>query len=523
MTTRRPGLKAALLAATAVCIPMLAPAARAAASRPPNVIVILADDLGYGDTGVYGSSLIRTPNIDRLAASGVRFTAAYVTHPVCAPSRAGLLTGRYQERFGYEFNPAGKDATGGVSLKEITVAQVMKSAGYATGMIGKWHLGQSGPYYPTARGFDHFFGMAGGGSTYLIDPKPGDEIVQPGRSDVVVEPGGALSGSSGTAQDLKTRLEKARSRGAISRDGAVVRADGYLTDDFTRAAVDYIEANKGRPFFLYLAYNAPHVPLQATQKYLDRYRDVKDPGKRVYAAMVSALDDGVGAVEAELRRAGLAEDTLVLFLSDNGCPDYDLGACSNAPLRGFKRTHFEGGVRVPFIVSWPGHVPAGRLDGRQVSSLDILPTAAAVARAKLPADREYDGVDLIPYLTGRSRGVPNPVLFWRAGGTFAIRDGAWKMLLLNKAPPGAKPSMRWLPPAVAQAPPYDARYGRLALLYDLNDDVGERRNLAGAKPGVVTRLEAMLAKWSRKLVPAQWVSVKQFYQRYDDVVAHLYD
>src|SRR6185437_3617012 len=239
--------------------------------RKPDIIVILADDLGYGDTGVYGSKLASTPNIDALAGSGTRFTDGYVTNPVCAPSRAGLMTGRYQQRFGYEFNPVGRDKAGGMSLHEITIAQILKSAGYVTGAIGKWHLGQPAGYYPTDRGFDYFFGMAGGGSDYIIDPRPGDEYIGPGDRDISVPAAGLSALPQGDR--IKALLQEIRARHPISRNGRIVRVDEYLTDAFTKEAVDFIDRNHGHPFFLYLAQHAPHAPLQAPAKYLDRFRD----------------------------------------------------------------------------------------------------------------------------------------------------------------------------------------------------------------------------------------------------------
>jgi arylsulfatase A-like enzyme len=484
-----------------------------AQSRKPNVIVILADDLGYGDTAVYGSRIAKTPNIDALAASGIRFTDGYVTNPVCAPSRAGLMTGRYQQRFGYEFNPLGRDRSGGMSLHEITIAQVMKAAGYATGAIGKWHLGQPAGYYPTDRGFDYFFGMAGGGSDYIIDPQPGDEYIGPHGMDIVVPPAGLAAMPHGDR--LKEVLERVRQRQPITRDGKVVRVDEYLTDAFTQEALDFIDRNRSRPFFLYLAQHAPHVPLQAPKKYLARFREVKDPGKRVYAAMVAALDDSVGAVVATLRKDGIYRDTLVIFLSDNGCAGYTQGACSNAPLSGYKRWLAEGGIRIPYIASWPGHLPAGRVDHRQVSSLDILPTAAALAHAKLPTDRVYDGVDLIPFVDGGNSGIPNPKLYWRDGVDFAMRDADTKLWLCDIALPQtsseeqpaaamsrrARRRMRLTVPAIGPQ-------GRHVMLYDLADDIGESHNIAATHPTEVAHLEAEVAGWNQTLVRPQWPQSK---------------
>jgi arylsulfatase A-like enzyme len=475
-------------------------------STQPNVIVILADDLGYNDTGAYGSKIIRTPNIDRLAAEGARFTDAYVTHPVCAPSRAGLLTGRYQERFGYEFNPVGRDRTGGVALDEVMIGQIMKSAGYATGMVGKWHLGEPAGYHPADRGFDEFFGMTAGASTYIVDPKPDDHFFTVPGSEAAerttAEPDPRLA-----AMSLEQRLAFLRNRAPIYRGHTKVDEREYLTDAFTRESLAFIDRHRDKPFFLYLAYNAPHTPLQAPAKYYARYPDIKDPATRTYAAMVSALDDGVGEILQKLKDTGLDQDTLVIFLSDNGCAGYLDGACSNEPLSGFKALHLEGGVRVPFVMRWPGRIEAGHVDRRPVSSLDIVPTAAALAGATLPADRIYDGVDLTPFVTGRDPGVPNPTLFWRAGVNFAIRDGQWKLLLMNKAPPKADGEAEGLPPIMPDG--VQARIGpegQHTMLYDLSSDAAEMRNVAHEHPQVTAQLRAKLDDWNRMLKDPAWTS-----------------
>lgn len=484
-----------------------------ARARKPDVVLILADDLGYGDTGAYGSRIAKTPNIDALAASGIRFTDGYVTNPVCAPSRAGLMTGRYQQRFGYEFNPVGRDKTGGMSLHEITIAQLMKSAGYATGAIGKWHLGRPPGYYPTDRGFDYFFGMAGGGSDYIIDPEPGDEFIaeRHGRQMDIVIPAGGLSAMP-NGERLRQLLARIRARQPITRNGRVVRVDDYLTDAFTKEAVSFIDRNRSRPFFLYLAQHVPHAPLQSPKEYIDRFREVQDPAKRVDAAMVAALDDSVGAVIATLKNDGLYDDTMVIFLSDNGCPGYAYGACSNAPLSGYKRWLSEGGVRIPYIVSWPGHLPAGRVDHRQVSSLDVLPTAAALAHSKLPTDRAYDGVDLLPYLDGGNRATPNPKLYWRDGVDFAMRDADSKLWICDLAPRRADVSVeadetesrrkrKFVVPAIGPE-------GRHVMLYDLAADIGESHNLAAIRPSEVAHLQAEIASWNKTLVEPQWLESK---------------
>ncbi|MGA0608574.1 sulfatase-like hydrolase/transferase [Phenylobacterium sp. VNQ135] len=495
-----------------------APAATAQEPPRPNIIVIVADDLGYGDLSSYGSKIIRTPNLDALAAEGVRFTQGYVTHPVCAPSRAAILTGRYQQRFGFEFNPVGRDRRGGVALSETFIGQVMREAGYRTAMVGKWHLGQAPGYQPLDRGFDEFFGITAGASSYMIDPQPGDEFHTP--------PGSEGSERASTADPLpkeatpRDRMVHARRMSPVLRGREPVEVKGYLTDAFTGDAVRFIGENRHRPFFLYLAYNAPHTPLQVTAKYAERYRHVPDKGARVYAAMVSALDDGVGAIRAKLKAEGLERNTLVIFVSDNGCAAYVLGACSNAPLNGHKGSHLEGGVRVPYIVSWPGRIPGGRVDDRPVSSLDIAPTAAALARGRLP--KPADGVNLIPYLTGGNAAAPHPTLYWRAGPNFAIRDGDWKLWLANKAPPGTQVShSAGITPDGTHATV--SPYGQHPMLYDLKRDRGERRNLAPNRPTVVAALKAKLSAWDAGNAPPQWTSMRQSVKVHDRQALQIYD
>ena len=496
-----------------------APRAVAQKPRPPNIIVILADDLGYGDTGVYGSKIIRTPNIDALAADGVRFTQAYVTHPVCAPSRAAILTGRYRQRFGWEFNPVGRDRQGGVSQSEAFIGQILKTAGYATGMVGKWHLGEAPGYQPLDRGFDEFFGITTGASAFMTAFKPGDEAHTPTGAEGSYRTTVAADPLPPGATEMD-RMASVRRMAPVRRGREVVEVSDYLTDAFTDDAVRFIGAHKDRPFFLYLAYNAPHTPLQAPKAYIDRYRDVADPGKRVYAAMVSALDDGVGAVRAKLRAEGLERNTLIIFLSDNGCAGYVLGACSNAPLNGFKGMHLEGGVRVPYIVAWPGRIKGGRVDARVVSSLDITPTAAALAGATLP--HGTDGVDLLPYVTGRNAATPNPTVYWRAGPNFAIRDGTWKLWSVNRADPseaasaGAEVTPDGVQATVSPLGAYD-------MLYDLAADTGEGRNLSAARPDILAKLKARIAAWDKGNIAPQWTSMRQAVRRQDGVLVKIYD
>jgi arylsulfatase A-like enzyme len=420
------------------------PAAATAATRRPNIIVILADDLGYGDLGFQDSKDIPTPNLDQLARSGVRFTNAYVSHPFCSPTRAGLLTGRYQQRFGHENNPVynPRDEVSGLPIEETTLPQVLAKAGYATGLVGKWHLGAAPKFHPMKRGFTEMFGFLGGGHDYFkaqLEGEPREYLIP------------------------------------IQRSGEPVRESEYLTDAFSREAAAFVERHRARPFFLYLAYNTPHTPLQVSEKYLDRFRNVADLKRRSYAAMVSSLDDGVGKVMDALRRTQLESDTLVLFLSDNGGPPA-ANASNNGPLRAAKGTVYEGGVRVPFLARWKGKLKPG-VYREPVISLDIFPTAAIAAGADPAALTPLDGVDLLPHLNGESNRPPHESLFWRTGGgvSYAVRQGNWKLV---KASGSAAPE-----------------------LYDLASDVGESRDLAPTEQAAVSKLQQAYDIWNRAMKP----------------------
>jgi arylsulfatase A-like enzyme len=469
------------------------------AGNHPNIIVIIADDLGYGDTSAYGSTLIKTPNLDAMAASGVRFTRGYVSHPVCAPSRAALLTGRYQERFGYEFNPVGRDREGGVEITETMAPALMKQAGYRTGMVGKWHLGQSPGYHPLDRGFEEYFGILAGASSFMLDMKEGDDAyVPPGSEGSTRIPGSFDESVKLTPVE---EMRQMRSKAPVSRGREVVDEPAYLTEAFTREAIDYIGRHKNEPFFLYLAYNAPHTPLQATRKYLDRYRHVEDRGQRIYAAMVSAVDDGVGELRRKLEAEGIADNTLIIFTSDNGCAAYILGACTNAPLTGFKGEHLEGGVRVPYVISWPGAIPAGKVDDRIVSTLDILPTSLSLAGVTPPSN--LDGQD-ITQLFASNVTVPQRQLYWRAGPTQAVIDGTSKL---------------WISETVEA----DGSAGKHAMLFDLATDPAEKQNLAARKPAEVQRLGKLFDAWSATMSTPQWPSMRQAVREYDGKKLKVYN
>ena len=383
------------------------------------------------------------------------------------------MTGRYQQRHGWEFNPAGRDVDSGMSADERTLADAMKAAGYVTGMVGKWHLGYQDPYHPLDRGFDEYFGVLAGGSIFIDPEVPGVESM----------------GTVSAARDPRI---------GIFRDREQVAVTDYLTDVFSEEAVAFIDRHRDEPFFLYLSHTTPHTPLQATAKYLDRYRHVEDQGTRIYAAMVSSLDDSVGAVVDKLEAIGQFDNTLIVFLSDNGCAGYINGACSNAPHAGFKRYHQEGGIRVPLIMSWPNRLPAGTLFEHPVIALDLLATLGAVSGT--PAVTE-DSVNLLPFLAAEPSGAPHEYLYWRAGPTKAIRDARWKLISYNRSPftsADLRPDGRLEPPVDGW--PTDSPLGQVTLLYDLLDDPGETENLAVEHPDIVAHLRAAHADWVAQLV-----------------------
>ncbi|MBX9603369.1 MAG: sulfatase-like hydrolase/transferase [Bryobacteraceae bacterium] len=435
-------------------------AAQSPGSRP-NFIVILADDLGYGDLSSYGSQRMRTPRIDSLAREGVRFTSAYVTAALCSPSRAGLMTGRYQQRFGHEFNPRNLDGAPeiGLPLDQITMAQRLRTLGYRTGAIGKWHLGSSPAHHPLERGFDEFFGFLRGANSYFLPTTPGRGLLQP------------------TPVAAAAPLEKPGARAQIFRNRDTVEENEYLTDAFGREAASFIERHKTSPFFLYVAFNAVHTPLQSMERHWDRFPEIANPRHRMLAAMASAMDDAVGLILAKLAERGLEKNTLVVFLSDNGSPAH-FGAGSNAPLGGEKVTYYEGGIRVPFLIRFPGRVKAGQEYDQPVSSLDVLPTLLAAAGSARPA--ELDGVDLMPHLKGDRQQPPHETLYWRAGYQTAARRGPWKLLQID---------------------------GK-ARLFHLGSDLAERKDVAAQHPDVTKALVEAVARWNSGLVKPLWAPAR---------------
>jgi arylsulfatase A-like enzyme len=408
----------------------LAAAPAASLAAPPNVVVFYADDLGWGELGCQGNPQIPTPHIDAIARAGVRFTNGYVAATYCSPSRAGLLTGRYPTRFGHEFNSVANRT--GLRLDQVTLADRLRTLGYATACVGKWHLGGGLEYRPTKRGFDEFYGTLANTPFYhptnFVDSRVSDE----------------------------TR--------------PVTDAAFYTTDAYAARAVDWIERNKGRPWFLYLPFNAQHAPLQAPKTYLDRFSGIPDEKRRIFAAMLASMDDAVGRVMGKVRALGQEENTIVFYIADNGGPTASTTS-GNGPLRGFKMTTFEGGPRVPFLAQWKGRWPAGKVYDAPVINLDVLPTLVTAAGGKVDASWRLDGVDLTPFVTGANSARPHQTLYWRYGPQWAVRRGDLK-LVVSKGGSG-KPE-----------------------LYDLSKDIGESRDLAAAQPATVRELQALWDKWS---------------------------
>jgi len=414
----------------------------------PNVIIIYADDMGYGDLGSYGCKDIPTPNIDQLAAEGVRFTDGYVSAPQCAPSRVGLLSGKYQNRLGFEYNVPKDDpkySQLGFPRDEETVGDLMKAQGYTTGVIGKWHMGLSPDLHPHKRGFDEFFGTLYG-SSYFVPPF-----------------------------NMKSRKLKGpnKPKADIQHNGKEVDEREYLTDAFSREAVAFIDKYHDKPFFLYLPYTAPHGPLQASEKYLKRFPDIQHPKRKIYAAMVSSLDDGVGRIMAKLKERKLERNTLVFFISDNGATRRTSYG-DNGPLRAAKGSLNEGGIRVPFIMTWKGTLPVGVVDSRPVIQLDATATAVDLAGGDIS---DMNGVNLMPYLLKQKDGVPHKQLFWRimswkypkTGEPYqkATRRGDWKLVLTEK---------KWE-------------------LFNLKDDISETKDLAAQHPELVEELKGSWNQW----------------------------
>lgn len=412
-------------------------------NKQPNIIIILADDLGYKDVSYMGCKDIQTPNIDAIAKNGVWFTNGYTTCPVCAPSRAGLLTGRYQNRFGFEDNPGPyrrtKETIPGIPLREKTIGEYFKEIGYNTAIIGKWHEENVSLRNPVTRGFDKFFGFINGASSYYINDNSKGKLL---RGDIPVE-----------------------------------KEDEYLTDALGREANLFIERNndRGKPFLLYVPFNAVHGPFQAPEEYIKKFNYIKDAKRRVLAAMIYSLDENVGRITSRVKELGLEENTLIFFYSDNGGI---LNLSDNGPLRSGKGDIYEGGIRIPFCMQWKGHLPENKKIDFPVISLDILSTAIAATGNIVNKEWRLDGENLLPFISGEKQGTPHNFLYWRFLWHHAIRKGDWKLLKHRDHP--------------------DVE------LYNLAEDIGEQNDLSKARPEKVKELQQLYADWSDVMLEPQW-------------------
>ena len=476
----------------------------------PNIVLIVADDLGYNDVSFNGGGvaggLVKTPHIDALGHEGVSFADGYAGNATCAPSRAALMTGRYPTRFGYEFTPAethppawfpsslirtdavfsrtiasfpttwehktifDEDAARqpavadkGVPASEVTIAEMLRGRGYHTMHLGKWHLGDDKGMRPEEQGFDESLGFMVGGQMYLPEQSP---LVENSKQDF----------------DPIDKFLWANLPFSVQYNGGErFHPDRYMTDYLTLQAQAAITANRDRPFFMYLAYNAPHTPLQASKADYDALPQIADHRTRVYAAMIRALDRGVGQVMATLKAQGLDRNTLVIFTSDNGGAHYIGLPDINRPYRGWKATFFEGGVKVPLFMRWPDRIRPGTKIARPVSHFDIFATASDAGNAPEPHDRAIDGVDLLPFIDGKRTGNPHGTLFWRSGRYRVVRDGGWKLQSLD------------LP--------------RRDILFDMTNDPTERRDVSAQHPDVVARLNVLLTQHDRESVKPAWPSL----------------
>ncbi|WP_420601567.1 sulfatase-like hydrolase/transferase [Flagellimonas sp.] len=411
-----------------------------ASDNSPNFVLILADDLGFADLGYSGSTQIKTPNIDKLANTGIIFSEGYVSSPVCSPSRAGLLTGINQVKFGHDNNLANNQPGFdpeylGLPVSQKTIADRLKPLGYTNGLIGKWHLGEKPQFHPLQRGFDEFWGYTGGGHDYFSSLPNGKGYKSP-----------------------------------IECNYKTPTPISYITDDVGDESVQFIERHKDRPFFLFASFNAPHTPLQATKEDLELYEHIDDIKRRTYAAMVHRLDINVGKIMESLNQNGLRENTMIVFMSDNGGPT-DSNASLNAPYNGQKGILLEGGIHVPFIMNWPKTLPSGLRYNNPVSSLDIMPTFLELAGGKNHGITT-DGVNLVPHILKEKVGPPHKELKWRFTISAAIRDGDWKLVRLPD---------------------------RFPMLFHLPSDTSEQKNVALKHLKKTEELLKKLGSWDVRL------------------------
>ncbi len=428
--------------------------------KAPNIVMLFADDAGYADFGFQGSKVMKTPNLDRLAKQGMLFKQAYVSDPTCGPSRAGLLTGKYQQRFGFEENnvpgymSAVSAADGiemGMPVEEKTIADYLKTLGYKSAIFGKWHQGGADRFHPLKRGFDEFVGFRGGARDYFAYETP--------------------------PADVQNKLEYGFNN--------FQEPQKYLTDLLAEEAIAFMEKNKQHPFFAYVAFNAVHTPMDATEEDLAMFPELTGKRKQV-AAMTLALDRACGEILDYLDESGLAENTLVIFTNDNGGP-VDHNASVNLPLAGAKATHLEGGIRVPFLMRWPGKVEAGSEYKYPVSTLDLLPTFYQVAGGQSESLKGLDGVNLIPYVTGQNKARPHEVLYWKKDARSVVREGDWKLIRYPDRP---------------------------AELFKIDEDISEQKDLSGQYPDRVKKMYKMIFAWELTLERPRWM-LKKLYEQLD--------
>ncbi|TXG39823.1 sulfatase [Seonamhaeicola maritimus] len=429
-------------------------------AQQPNILFIFSDDAGYADFGFHGSHDFKTPNLDALAASGVKFTQAYVSAAVCGPSRAGLLTGKYQQKFGFEENNVkgymsnssallGHDM--GLPVDQVTMADYLKELGYKTALFGKWHMGHADRYHPTKRGFDEFYGFRGGARSYWE------------MSEAEMQ------------KKAEAKLEKGF--------GHFKEPEKYLTDELADATIEFIERNKKQPFFAYLSFNAVHTPMEARKDDLEKVPAHLTGRRRTLAAMTIGMDRAIGRVLDKVKELGLSDNTLIVFTNDNGGPS-DTNHSSNAPLSGTKANHLEGGIRVPFLMSWAGKLKANSSYNNPISTLDLLPTFVTVGGGDVSEIEGLDGVDLMPFAKGESQGKPHETLFWKKENRGAIRHNEWKLIRFPDRP---------------------------AELYNIEEDISEINDLASEKPELVRELYKKLFDWELTLDRPLW-QLKRLYE-----------
>ena len=477
-------------------------------NRPPNVVLIMVDDMGVNDLtyngGGVANGIVPTPHIDSIAREGVNFTNGYAGHATCAPSRASVLTGRFPSRIGFVSTPVPAafakniaemrqdephppkymaeredEVPGfmeqGLPAEEITLAELLSQKGYYTALVGKWHLGDAEKFRPDTQGFRQFVAHPSGSTLYL--PKDDPAVV---NAMLDFDP-------------ISTFEWKNNDYNVATNSGERFVPKGYLTDYLAQEAAKVIGHNKNRPFFLYLSFNAVHTPLQATREDYDALPHIENHTLRVYAAMIRALDRGVGRVLDALKQNGLEENTLVVFTSDNGAPNY-LGLPDlNQPYRGWKSTFFEGGLHVPFFMKWPANIAKGLIYQYPVGQVDVFATAAAASGTALPADRVIDGVDLLPFVNGTANGPPHKILVWDAGSYQTVLVGDWKLQIIEKT------HQQWL--------------------FNLVQDPTEQVNLAETHPEKAGELKAILADLNRNArAKPKWPSLLEVPKRVDKTI-----